>query len=555
MLSYIKKRLWIRVTVVMAAVVTCVLTAIIGFNVASQRRLSEHQLALQNRMLASAVEGGMFDALAIGDNDVVRTQFKRLHKNLSELKVFVYDFNGKVSFSTEEKAVGTPIDRVFNQETVSGIEKMIASGKKTGEMVHGRFDSEPFSIVNEPIPNESRCYHCHGSSKKVLGGISVCSSEKAAMAAITTGRTRSIAMGGAGIVLIVFFVWLMFQKMVNQRVKTILEATGKMREGDFTHEIEVAGEDEISHIIARINLVNQEMRTIISGVVDSSDDLSDSSSDLNAISKSLLAGATETSGKSHTVSAAAEEMSANLNSIVASMEQTASNVSVVASSSEEMNATVNEISQSAGAAKSTIEKAVADFSSVAKVVQELGRATEEIDQVTDEIKSISDQVGLLALNAKIEAARAGEAGKGFAVVAQEITELATETSSSTVKVDEKLQWMKNKAAETAAEMETVSKTVTDSEEAISAIAAAVEEQTITTGEIASNISRISQGIAVVNDNVSQGAAASKGVSKDITVIDHAAEEIETNSTQVNDKASSLSAMAGKLRKMMKKFTV
>lgn len=538
-----------------ATVVFIVLAAVIWFNIASQKSLSENQLARQNEMLANAVEGGMFDALAIGDNDVVRTQFKRLHKNLSDLKVFVYDFNGKISFSTEEKAVGSEIDSFLGDNAANGVKAMIASGNDNKQLFHKKFNGEIFSIVNKSIPNESRCYHCHGSSKKVLGGISVCSSEQAAVAAIKSSRNQSILIGTIGIVFIIFSVWFLFHMLVNKRVVDILGVTGKMRQGDFTHEIKVKGEDELSHIIARINMVNQEMRQIIFKVIESSNELSGSSTELSAISENLLAGATETSGKSNTVAVASEEMSSNLSSIAASMEETASNVSVVASASEEMNSTVSEIAHNAGSAKTIIDKAVTDFSNVAEVVKELGKATEDIDAVTDEIKSISEQVGLLALNAKIEAARAGEAGKGFAVVAQEIAELATDTNKSTIKVNDKVQWMKDQSAKTAIEVENVSKTVTDSDEAVTTIAAAVEEQTITSREIADNIARISQGISVVNDNVSQGAAVSKEVSQDIAVIDLAAGEMETNSNQVNDSASSLASMAEKLNEMMKKFTV
>ncbi|MEA1967859.1 MAG: methyl-accepting chemotaxis protein [Thermodesulfobacteriota bacterium] len=555
MLSYIRQRLWMRVMLFIATVVFIVLAAVIWFNIASQKSLSENQLARQNEMLANAVEGGMFDALAIGDNDVVRTQFKRLHKNLSDLKVFVYDFNGKISFSTEEKAVGSEIDSFLGDNAANGVKAMIASGNDNKQLFHKKFNGEIFSIVNKSIPNESRCYHCHGSSKKVLGGISVCSSEQAAVAAIKSSRNQSILIGTIGIVFIIFSVWFLFHMLVNKRVVDILGVTGKMRQGDFTHEIKVKGEDELSHIIARINMVNQEMRQIIFKVIESSNELSGSSTELSAISENLLAGATETSGKSNTVAVASEEMSSNLSSIAASMEETASNVSVVASASEEMNSTVSEIAHNAGSAKTIIDKAVTDFSNVAEVVKELGKATEDIDAVTDEIKSISEQVGLLALNAKIEAARAGEAGKGFAVVAQEIAELATDTNKSTIKVNDKVQWMKDQSAKTAIEVENVSKTVTDSDEAITTIAAAVEEQTITSREIADNIARISQGISVVNDNVSQGAAVSKEVSQDIAVIDLAAGEMETNSNQVNDSASSLASMAEKLNEMMKKFTV
>ncbi len=536
-------------------VISLVFAANIWLNIRSQTQLSEHQLSLQDEMIAYAVEGGMFDALALGNNDVVRRQFKRLHHNLDALKVFVYDFNGKISFSTEGSSVGSDISAFFGMEAADTVNKMLTTGQKSGKGINCSFDNEPFSIVSLPISNEPGCFHCHGGSREILGGISVCSSQKAAFAAINASRNHNIFLGIAGICLVVFLVWLLFHLIVNKRVMNILEVTGKMHQGDFTHEIDVSGRDEISHIIVRINKVNQKMRELISEVIDSSRDLSESSRSLSNVSEHLLKGAGQTSEKSHRVSTAAEEMSSNLNAIVSSMEETASNVSVVASSSEEMNSTVNEISQNSGAAKSVVQKAVEDFSSMAAVVKELGVAMEDIDGVTEEIRSISEQVSLLALNAKIEAARAGEAGRGFAVVAQEISELAAMTNESTVKVEKKLGWMKDKTSQTGVEIENVSRAITDSDQAISAIAAAVEEQSITSQEIAGNIAQVSEKMSVVNENVSQGASVAGEVSRNISVIDQAAAEMKTNSSSVNDSAASLSKMADRLMEIMKRFTV
>lgn len=61
---------------------------------------------------------------------------------------------------------------------------------------------------------------------------------------------------------------------------------------------------------------------------------------------------------------------------------------------------------------------------------------DEISQLTDSIMEITSQTNLLALNASIEAARAGEAGKGFAVVADEIRNLAEQSDTTIVHIQD-----------------------------------------------------------------------------------------------------------------------
>jgi len=69
-------------------------------------------------------------------------------------------------------------------------------------------------------------------------------------------------------------------------------------------------------------------------------------------------------------------------------------------------------------------------------VDVLNSSFTEISQVILIVQEIANQTNLLALNSAIEAARAGEHGKGFAVVADEVKKLATQTKTSTERIEE-----------------------------------------------------------------------------------------------------------------------
>jgi methyl-accepting chemotaxis protein len=79
---------------------------------------------------------------------------------------------------------------------------------------------------------------------------------------------------------------------------------------------------------------------------------------------------------------------------------------------------------------------------IIKGIEGSNLSADNIMEASDLIDSIAEQTNLLALNASIEAARAGEAGKGFAVVAEEIRQLAEQSRSTNIKIQELLNELK-----------------------------------------------------------------------------------------------------------------
>jgi methyl-accepting chemotaxis protein len=555
MLRLIKRKMWIKFILAMLALLLLVGTVMVWFNIAVMKRISNHQIKNQSVDVAKIIENTMFDALAVGDNDTVRKQFSRISSEVADVEAYIYDFNGKVAFTTEKDALGRKVDSYTGEEAARDVEEMMESGNTSGQIFHTATEDEAFAVVNRVILNEKRCHHCHGDSNEVLGGITILASEQHALESIDAGVKNTVWIGIAGLCMVVAFVWIFFHFLVNKKINLVLNATEKMRTGDFTFSTETRSGDEMNHILNRIHLVNQSVRQALGEVVESSGQLNESASDLTGISETLSKRSRETSENSSSVSSAAEEMSSNLDSIAASMEEASSSLNTVLSASEEMSSTVGEISRNANTAKDVVDQSVEGFDRLTGVIDQLGKKAEDIDVVTREIGDIAEQVGLLALNAKIESARAGEAGKGFAVVAQEITDLSGEAGTSAKKVDEKIKDIRNQVKTTMEEIEKLTGRIHESDDAISGIATAVEEQSATSEEISNSITEVSNTISEVSRNVNEGAQAAGEIANKISQVDEASTQVENNSTDVSAKAGKLSEMADKLKELVARFTI
>ncbi len=326
-------------------------------------------------------------------------------------------------------------------------------------------------------------------------------------------------------------------------------------EGDLTMRLVVTSKDEIGEMAKWFNLFIERLQVIIKQISANSAHVSESSTKLSRISAELLSGAEDTSQRSNNVATASEEMSTNINNVAAAMEQSATNLSMVAAASEEMTATIKEIAENAEKARGVASGAVGQSQSAHEKMNELGVAANKIGKVAETITEISEQTNLLALNATIEAARAGEAGKGFAVVANEIKELAKQTAIATLDIKAVIADVLRTTKSAETEIGQISGVMTGVNEIVATIATAVEEQAVTTQEIANNIAQASQGIQEVNENVNQSSVVSVSIAQDIAEVSEASRNISKSSNDVKSSAQDLYASAEELNAIVGKFKV
>lgn len=313
--------------------------------------------------------------------------------------------------------------------------------------------------------------------------------------------------------------------------------------------------DEIDKMSAWINTFIKKFSVVIKELGANSTKLTTSSGNLFTLSGQMSNGIDHISGCMRAATDSSQEMNLHLSSVAAAMEEATTNLGVVAGAAEEMSATIREIAQRAEKARSIVSEGVEESEKAGRRMDELEQAAREIDNITTTITDISEQINLLALNATIEAARAGEAGRGFAVVANEVKALARQTAGATDEIKNRVEGIKNSSTRAIEEIGKVNSIVNEINNSVTSIATAVEEQAITTQEIAHNVVQASQGVQEVTGHTSQGSQMAGEVQQDITVIYQETGEISSNSLQVQQQAEELSRMAEHLNGIVKQFKV
>jgi methyl-accepting chemotaxis protein len=147
------------------------------------------------------------------------------------------------------------------------------------------------------------------------------------------------------------------------------------------------------------------------------------------------------------------------------------------------------------------QNAVDETETTNETVKGLAEAAVKIGEVVDLINDIAGQTNLLALNATIEAARAGEAGKGFAVVAQEVKNLANQTAKATEEISSQIGAVQEETNDAVTAIEKIRGIIGEVNDIATTISSAVEEQGVSTQEIARNVQQAAKGTQDVNSNI------------------------------------------------------
>jgi len=473
---------------------------------------------------------------------------------------FVYKGTTNIALPTKPATEGKDLGEAKDSNGVFFVREMKSAAEKGGGFVRYVFDKpgkglQPKLAYARMIPN---------SDMWIGTGVYIDNINDAQLkihADLTASASQSlkIALGmiGGGFFLIILPLVIVLIRSITsplQRMITMLKDIAE-GEGDLTTRLRDSSGTETQELAEWFNSFVEQVHTIIRDVSGDARMVNQASAQLLGLSSELKTASSDLTVQSTTVAAATEEMSANMNTVAAAMEEFSVNIGTVASATEEMTTSIQEISHNTARAKEVTLAAVNRAGEATRRVDELGKAALEINKVTETITAISSQTNLLALNATIEAARAGDAGRGFAVVANEIKELAQQTATATEEIRNRIQGIQGATSITVHEIQQVTQVINEIDAIVGTIAAAVEEQSVTTRDIADNVGQASHGVNEVNINVAQADSVTRDIAKEVATVSSSSGNIAASAEAVQTSSQDLSALAAKLHQLVNKFKI
>ena len=368
-------------------------------------------------------------------------------------------------------------------------------------------------------------------------------------------NTRGAVLGiGAGILIVcAAFAWVL-ARSITRPINRLTAAMTALASGDSSVDIPATGSrDEVGEMARAVLVFKENLNRNYELQAEQDkerqakekrvEEITRLTNGFDAKAREVLqlvaSAATELQHTAESMSTTAEETSHQATAVSSASSQASANVQTVATAAEEMSASIGEIGRQVGQSAKIAAQAVDDARKTNEAVQGLDEAAQKIGEVVTLINDIAGQTNLLALNATIEAARAGEAGKGFAVVASEVKNLANQTARATDEISQQIISVQDETRGTVDAIEAIMSVIGEISDIATTIASAVEQQGVSTQEIARNVQEAARGTQEVNDNIGgvTTAAANTGAA----------------SNQVLESAQQLSTQAEGLRNEVERF--
>ena len=211
--------------------------------------------------LAASTYSGIKYPMSVGDSGAVEQVLTDIREKMDGVEVFICDTNQLITWSTHRDKIYKNITHTINNtEFLAALSILLQSGEAPKESFEAEIDGKRHIIIIEPILNEETCYHCHGASNKIVGGMIVITNVERALKTVSAAKNRTIFMTLLALLAIIVISYAMIEKFISRRVQRLADGVKKVAGGDLDFEIQARSSDEIGDLARSFNIMTHELK-------------------------------------------------------------------------------------------------------------------------------------------------------------------------------------------------------------------------------------------------------------------------------------------------------
>ena len=261
MFHLVRKYLRVKILLALIVLVTLIMGVTIYMNIHSQEKTlfeKAHEFGLD---IARLTYASIKRPMARGNSEMVEKQLMYIKESMEGVEAYICDFNKNIVYASQPKAINLSLSKfIFNEKAIKQLEKMLETGHAPSMAFEEKIGKQPGLTVLLPILNEKGCYHCHGSSKKVLGALVVKQSIAGIYNTIHSLRNQNLLIGVMGILALILLGSFFSVKWISRPTRELAEKTARVAKGDFSVSMTTDREDSIGILIKNFNIMTKKIK-------------------------------------------------------------------------------------------------------------------------------------------------------------------------------------------------------------------------------------------------------------------------------------------------------
>jgi len=241
MLTFIKKRLELKIILTLTFVIVCMISVYTYFDIQHMRsdtiRTSQRTLGA----FAAAIKSSVNAAMKKGHHEDVRHILKEVADPLFINRVMIYDEGGRPLNGFEMRHGDTGLDMGLPQEILSSVGSAdVSSVQEQGE--------DLFLTYYSAIKNGPDCFRCHGQQVKLNGILRIDFSLQEINDLIEARRNRDLLWSAVLIVMLTGVLVALLRVVVYRPVRELRDAMQSVQQNIVPPSLSTGGFDELADL-------------------------------------------------------------------------------------------------------------------------------------------------------------------------------------------------------------------------------------------------------------------------------------------------------------------